>query len=66
MWSKVDQRMLNYFKETGINLLHTPQMLGNGRILMHRITFLFRTLVTGGCEAFEGFDRGLQSTKELR
>ena len=66
MWSKVDQRMLDYFKETRINLLHIPQMLGNGWTLIHRIAFLFITLVTGGCEAFGVCNRGLRSTEELR
>ena len=66
MWSKVDQRRLDDFKETGINLLHIPQMPGNEWTHKGWIALLFITLVTGVCEAFGVFDRGLQSTKELR
>ena len=66
MWSKVDQRMLDYFKETRINLLHIPQMPGNEWTDKYWVALLFITLVIGGCEAFGVFDRGLRGTKELR
>ena len=66
MWSKVDQKRLDDFKETGINLLHMHQMPSHQWTPKYGVTLFFITLVTGGCEAFGVFDRGLQSTKELR